>query len=177
MLNLLNFLNGIIHIPFLELPIKSFKEVKMLTWSWSANSIESGQTAQICRLAWLYTGAKTNHFWFKQDKGFKANHWYTFCIRLLTLYIYIYISSDLYWFKIYLRYSGYSMEKFGSLSSLQIAGLCAHMLYYNWDNAACDFLRSYAVRIAESAPLTCNKEIKIVWKLSRNETYFVVVKL
>ena len=33
-----------------------FKNIKMKTWCWSANSIESGQTAWTCWLAWLYTG-------------------------------------------------------------------------------------------------------------------------
>ena len=30
----------------------------MRSWSWSANSKESGQTAWMCRLAWLYTDDK-----------------------------------------------------------------------------------------------------------------------
>ena len=37
-LNLLNFLNGIIHLQFLALPIIIFRDVKMKNWSWSANS-------------------------------------------------------------------------------------------------------------------------------------------
>ena len=35
-----NFLNGITHLPFLALSIISFRDIKMKTWSWSANSIE-----------------------------------------------------------------------------------------------------------------------------------------
>ena len=30
----------------------------MSSLSWAANSIEPGQTVQMCRLAWLYTGGK-----------------------------------------------------------------------------------------------------------------------
>ena len=44
-LTLLNFLNGIIQLPFLELSIIIFKDIKMRTWSWPANSTEPGQTA------------------------------------------------------------------------------------------------------------------------------------
>ena len=58
-LNLLNFLNGIIHLPFLDLSIIIFKDTKMRSWSWSTNSIEHGQNARMCRLAWLYTGGKS----------------------------------------------------------------------------------------------------------------------
>ena len=57
-LNLLNFLKGITHLPFLELSIIIFTDIKMRNWRWSVNSIESGQTAWKCRLAWLYTGSK-----------------------------------------------------------------------------------------------------------------------
>ena len=35
-----------------------FRDIKMKTWNWSANSIEPGQTARMCSLAWLYTGGK-----------------------------------------------------------------------------------------------------------------------
>ena len=58
-----NFLNEIVCLTFLALSIIS--DIKTKTWSWSANSIKPGQTAQMCRLAW----AKTNHFWCWQDKG------------------------------------------------------------------------------------------------------------
>ena len=45
------------------------RNIKMKTSSWSANGIEPGQTAQTCRLAWLYTGGNGyNHFWFWQVK-------------------------------------------------------------------------------------------------------------
>ena len=53
-----NFLNEIILPTFLSLSIIIFKDVKIWTWSWSANSIEPGQTAWMCRLALLYTGGK-----------------------------------------------------------------------------------------------------------------------
>ena len=56
--NLLNFLNGIIHLPFLEQSIITFMDIKMRTQRLSANSIEHGQTAQMCMLAWLNTGGK-----------------------------------------------------------------------------------------------------------------------
>ena len=42
----------------LALSIIIFRDIKMKTWRWSANSIEPGQTAQMCGLAWLYTGGK-----------------------------------------------------------------------------------------------------------------------
>ena len=57
-LNLLNFLNWIIHLPFLELYIIMLRDIKTKTWSWSANSVEPGQTVWMCRLTWLYTGGK-----------------------------------------------------------------------------------------------------------------------
>ena len=46
-LNLLYFLNGIIHLQFFDLSIISFRHIKMRTWNWSANSIEPGQTARM----------------------------------------------------------------------------------------------------------------------------------
>ena len=68
-LNLLDFLNEIIHISFLALSITIFRDIKMKNWSWSANSIEPGQSAQMGRLAGLYPGGKAYHFWLQQDKG------------------------------------------------------------------------------------------------------------
>ena len=56
--NLLNFLNGIIHLTFLELSIVIFRDINMRTCSWSSNSIEPGQTALMCMLAWFYTDSK-----------------------------------------------------------------------------------------------------------------------
>ena len=41
----LNFLNGIIHLTFIEQSIIIFRDIKVITWSWSANSIEPSQTA------------------------------------------------------------------------------------------------------------------------------------
>ena len=43
-----NFLNGKIHLPFLALSIIIFRDIKMKTYSWSASSIEPGQTARMC---------------------------------------------------------------------------------------------------------------------------------
>ena len=43
----MNFLNGIIHLPFLNLSIIIFRDFKMKTWSWSVNSIQPSQIAQI----------------------------------------------------------------------------------------------------------------------------------
>ena len=57
-LNLLNILNWIIHLPFLGLFFIIFMDIKMRTRSKSAYSIEPGQTAWVCKLAWLYTGGK-----------------------------------------------------------------------------------------------------------------------
>ena len=50
-LNPLYFLNGIIHLAFLELSIIIFRDIKDKTRSWSANILEPGQTAQMYR-AW-----------------------------------------------------------------------------------------------------------------------------
>ena len=56
-LNLLTFLNGIIHLPSIFGTVNYyFRDVKMKTWSWLTNSIEPGQTARDCMLAWLYSG-------------------------------------------------------------------------------------------------------------------------
>ena len=45
-----NFLYGIIHLTFLAVFIIFFRDIKMLTLSWLANSIGPGQTALLCRL-------------------------------------------------------------------------------------------------------------------------------
>ena len=45
-LNLLNFLNKIIHLPFLELSIIIFTDIKLKTWSLSASSVEPSRTAK-----------------------------------------------------------------------------------------------------------------------------------
>ena len=52
-LNLQSFLKGIVHFPILALSI-IFIEIS----SWSANSINPGQTIRTCRLALVYTGGK-----------------------------------------------------------------------------------------------------------------------
>ena len=44
------------------LSIIIFKKLKVRTQSWSANSIETGKTAWLCRLVWFYTGGKADHF-------------------------------------------------------------------------------------------------------------------
>ena len=66
-INLLNFLNGKIHFPFLELSIIIFRDIKVT--SQQANSIEPGQTEGMCRLPGSKLVAKANHFQFQQDKG------------------------------------------------------------------------------------------------------------
>jgi hypothetical protein len=55
---MLNILNGHVPLPFLGLSIINFRDVNLNIESLSANSIEPGQTAQMCHLAWLYTGGK-----------------------------------------------------------------------------------------------------------------------
>ena len=52
------FLNGIIHLPLLELSIIIFRETKMRLWKWPANSY----TAWSCSIL----VAKANHIWFQQ---------------------------------------------------------------------------------------------------------------
>ena len=42
--------------PFSELSIIIYREIMMKTWS--ANSTEPGQSAWMCRLAWLFAGGK-----------------------------------------------------------------------------------------------------------------------
>ena len=44
----------------------------MITLNWSANSIEPGQTAQMCMATGvaLYWFAMANHFWIQQDKDY-----------------------------------------------------------------------------------------------------------
>ena len=43
---MLNYLNGIIHLPFSALSFIILMDIMMKTYSWSANSIELGQTAR-----------------------------------------------------------------------------------------------------------------------------------
>ena len=57
-LSLLNFLNRLVHLLFLELSISVFWDIKMTIWSWLVNSTEPGQTTWMCRLVWLYIGGK-----------------------------------------------------------------------------------------------------------------------
>ena len=57
-LNLPNFLNEIIHLPFLALSIIILRISSWELESWWAKSIEPGQNARMCWLAWLYTGSK-----------------------------------------------------------------------------------------------------------------------
>ena len=39
-------------------------DIKIKIWiGAAANSIEPGQTARMCRLAWLQTGAKALYYW------------------------------------------------------------------------------------------------------------------
>jgi hypothetical protein len=55
---MLNILNGLVPLPSLGLSIINFRDINLNISSLSANSIELGKTARICRLAWLYTGGK-----------------------------------------------------------------------------------------------------------------------
>ena len=58
-LNLLNFLYGIIHLPFFGTVYYHFRNIKMKIWSWSALA------PPVCSI--LVT--KSYHFGFQQDKG------------------------------------------------------------------------------------------------------------
>ena len=60
--NLLNFSNGIIHLPFWNCLLSFLRYIKLTTWSLKANSIEPGQAAWMYRLAWFYTGDKDMTF-------------------------------------------------------------------------------------------------------------------
>ena len=55
-LHLMNLLNRIVQLPFLEFSIVNLENIKMRIWL--ANSIKPGQTAWMCRLTWLYAGGK-----------------------------------------------------------------------------------------------------------------------
>ena len=69
-LNLINFLNVMIHLPFLELSIIIFRNIKMGMGKCSASIKEPSQTARMCKLAWLYIGGKgLSIIRFQQDKG------------------------------------------------------------------------------------------------------------
>ena len=61
--NLLNYLNGIIYLTFLELSIIIFRDIDV-----SANSIGPRQTSQMW-LGSIQVVAKTNNFRLQQDKG------------------------------------------------------------------------------------------------------------
>ena len=65
-LNLLNFLNRIIHLPFLGLSIIIFGDIKMRIWFWSACLVKLRRCAD--RLSSILV-AKTNHCHFLQDTG------------------------------------------------------------------------------------------------------------
>ena len=64
-----NYLNGINHLPFSGLSNYHFRDVKMKTLSWSANSIEPGQTARSAGWPGSLLVAKANHVRCWQDKG------------------------------------------------------------------------------------------------------------
>ena len=63
-LSLLNFLNTLIHLLFLELSIINFWLSRWGIWSWSTNGIESGHTEWMCRLVCLFTGDKVRQTFF-----------------------------------------------------------------------------------------------------------------
>ena len=54
----MNFLNEIIHFPFLEQSVIYIWDTKMRTGIWPANSKQPGHTAVLCMLAWIITGGK-----------------------------------------------------------------------------------------------------------------------
>ena len=56
-LNLLNFFNGKNHHPFFwNCHYHFINDIKMRTWNWSVNSIEPGQTAQMCSILLVPAG-------------------------------------------------------------------------------------------------------------------------
>ena len=55
--------NGIIQPPIYY----HVRDIKMRTASWSANIIDPGQTARMCKLTGSILVAKTKHFRFQQD--------------------------------------------------------------------------------------------------------------
>ena len=65
------FLNGIIHLTFFELSLSLLGISRWKLGSWSANSIEPGQTAWISYAGWpgSILVAKANHIWFRLHKG------------------------------------------------------------------------------------------------------------
>ena len=68
--NLLYFLNGIIYLPFLELPIIIFREVKMRPFEVGQSTIKSLVRLHRCA-GWpgCKLVAKANRLWFWLDKG------------------------------------------------------------------------------------------------------------
>ena len=67
-LNLLNFLNEIIHFPFLKLFIIIFRNIKIGNWNWSVNSIEPGQQGRQNQLSVL---PRLSHSLYGQVEIFK----------------------------------------------------------------------------------------------------------
>ena len=67
-LTLLKSLNGRVHFSFLEMFIINIINIKIRIWS-DDNSIEPGQSAWMCRLAWLYTGGKGWPYHFSSTIG------------------------------------------------------------------------------------------------------------
>ena len=86
-LNLPNFLNGIIHHPFLELYIIIFRGIKLRIWRWSDNSIiEPGQTATDVQAGLaLYWWQRLKSLLVSAGKGLKGQKRYMFYISVSIL--------------------------------------------------------------------------------------------
>ena len=52
------YLNNLIF----EQSFVNFMDIKIQIWIGAANSIDPGQTARVCRLAWLKTGANALYY-------------------------------------------------------------------------------------------------------------------
>jgi hypothetical protein len=56
-LNLLYFLNGLVHLPFWNCPLSNFGILRKVEVAWSANTIMAWlDCMDKCKLAWLYIG-------------------------------------------------------------------------------------------------------------------------
>ena len=67
--NLLNFVNGIMHIQVFKLSIIIFRDINKKTWCWSDNSIEHDQTALLGCASWPGSILVAKTIRFQQNKG------------------------------------------------------------------------------------------------------------
>ena len=67
-LNLLNYLNGILHLKFLELSIVIFKDIKITTWNWSATVQSLIRLHESVGWPGSILVAKVNQFQFQQGR-------------------------------------------------------------------------------------------------------------